>query len=115
MLIWAGPAQLYMGAMRLEITDENHIAEHWTHFENDKAAPGADFVHKNNGTPDDLRATIQAEIDRIRGLHKEGTLPEAVSHTWWPKFAEERKAAMEKAAAEKAAAEEAAKKAEAGA
>lgn len=41
---WAGPAQLYMGAMRLEITDENHIAEHWTHFENDKAAPGADFV-----------------------------------------------------------------------
>ena len=78
-------------------------------------APGADFVHKNNGTPDELRATIQAEIDRIRELHKEGTLPEAVSHTWWPKFAEERKAAMEKAAAEKAAAEEAAKKAEAGA
>jgi len=68
-------------------------------------APGADFVHKNNGTPDELRATIQAEIDRIRALHAEGTLPEAVSHTWWPKFAEERKAAMEKAAAEKAAAE----------
>lgn len=75
-------------------------------------APGADFIYKNNGTADELRATVQAELDRIRGAFAAGTLAEAVSHTWYPPFAEQRKAAMEKAAAEKAAAEEAAKKAE---
>ncbi len=59
-------------------------------------APGADWVHFNNGTREELTAAVNAELGRIRDLHAKGELPESVFKSWWEPFIAKRRAEMEK-------------------
>lgn len=54
-------------------------------------APGADFVYKNNGTLDELRAAVNAELDRLIALKKLGEPIESKFHSWWADFLEKNK------------------------
>lgn len=45
-------------------------------------APAADFVIHNDGSLDDLRASIRAEFERIRALKLAGALPPGAYHAW---------------------------------
>jgi hypothetical protein len=55
----------------------------------EQRAPGADWTYKNNGTLDDMRAAVNAELDRLIGLKKAGRLPESVFPGWWESFREQ--------------------------
>ena len=57
----------------------------------ERRAPGADFVYKNNGTLEDLRAAVNAELDRLLALRKAGGQLDSVFGAWWAKFLEENK------------------------
>jgi hypothetical protein len=57
----------------------------------ERRAPGADFVYKNNGSLEDLRTAVNAELDRILALRASGTALESNFHAWWEKFLEENK------------------------
>jgi len=52
----------------------------------EKRAPGADWVYKNNGTMDELRAAVLGELERVRALHREGRLPDSKFDSWWLPF-----------------------------
>ena len=45
-------------------------------------APAADFVIHNDGTLDELKATVQSEFERIRALKRAGSLPPSAYHAW---------------------------------
>lgn len=45
-------------------------------------APAADHVFHNDGSAEDLRAAVQAELTRILALHRAGTLPPSAYHRW---------------------------------
>lgn len=59
-------------------------------------APGADWVYKNNGTMDDLRAAVNAELDRILAVRKSGGKLESKFHAWWAEFLERNKERLAK-------------------
>ena len=46
-------------------------------------APAADFVIHNNGDLDDLRASVTAELARVRALQRAGDLPPSTFLPWW--------------------------------
>lgn len=59
-------------------------------------APGADWVHYNNGTREELEAAVDAELARVKGLYEKGELPPSVFPAWWEPFIERRRAEIEK-------------------
>ena len=59
-------------------------------------APGADWVHYNNGTRDELSAAVDGELARVRELHGTGELAASVFKSWWEPYIEKRRAEMEK-------------------
>ncbi|MGE5594846.1 MAG: hypothetical protein ACM3S1_02285, partial [Hyphomicrobiales bacterium] len=66
-------------------------------------APGADWTYRNNGTMEELRAAVTAELNRIRVLHRKGELPVSVFESWWKPFIEKRRAALKAASGQKLA------------
>ncbi|MCC7364006.1 MAG: dephospho-CoA kinase [Dehalococcoidia bacterium] len=60
-------------------------------------APGADWLHLNNGTLDELRAAIHEELARVRALHTAGQLGESVFDSWWLPIVEQHRERMKKA------------------
>ena len=49
-------------------------------------APGADWVYKNNGTLDDLRTAVNAELDRLLAVRAAGGTVESKFPAWWAEF-----------------------------
>ena len=49
-------------------------------------APGADWVYKNNGTLDDLRTAVNAELDRLLAVRAAGETVESKFPAWWAEF-----------------------------
>ncbi|MDP6606290.1 MAG: dephospho-CoA kinase [Dehalococcoidia bacterium] len=45
-------------------------------------APASDHVFHNDGTLEDLMTEVDAEMERVVGLHKAGTLPKSVWFDW---------------------------------
>lgn len=58
--------------------------------------PGADWVYKNNGTLDDLRAAVNAELDRILAIRQSGSPLTSVFPAWWADFLEKNKERLAK-------------------
>lgn len=54
-------------------------------------APGADFVYKNNGTLDELRGAVNAELDRLLAKRASGEGLASVFGPWWAAFLEKNK------------------------
>jgi len=54
-------------------------------------APGADWVYKNNGTLGELRAAVNAELDRVLAARTPGNKMESKFHAWWAEFLEKNK------------------------
>jgi dephospho-CoA kinase len=54
-------------------------------------APGADWVYKNNGTLDELRTAVNAELDRLLQLRESGEPLPSVFGPWWAAFLEKNK------------------------
>jgi dephospho-CoA kinase len=52
----------------------------------EQRAPGADWTYRNNGTVEELRSAVNAELDRIVALHRAGELPKSVFMAWWEPF-----------------------------
>jgi len=63
----------------------------------EQRAPGADWTYKNNGTLDDMRTVVWAELDRLRALKAKGALPQSVFPGWWETFREQYQKASEAA------------------
>ncbi len=59
-------------------------------------APGADWVYKNNGTLDELREAVNAELDRILAVRKAGGSLESKFPAWWAEFLERNKERLAK-------------------
>lgn len=59
-------------------------------------APGADWVYKNNGTLDELRDAVNAELDRILAVRKSGAELPSVFPPWWADFLEKNKERLAK-------------------
>lgn len=59
-------------------------------------APGADWVYKNNGTLDDLRTAVNAELDRILAIRQSGSPLTSVFPAWWADFLEKNKERLAK-------------------
>lgn len=59
-------------------------------------APGADWVYKNNGTLDELREAVNAELDRILAMRKAGGALESKFPAWWAEFLERNKERLAK-------------------
>lgn len=59
-------------------------------------APGADWVYKNNGSLDELRSAVDAELDRILAVRKAGGALESKFHSWWAEFLERNKERLAK-------------------
>jgi dephospho-CoA kinase len=59
-------------------------------------APGADWVYKNNGSLDELRAAVNAELDRILAVRKAGGKVESKFPAWWAEFLERNKERLAK-------------------
>lgn len=57
----------------------------------ERRVPGADFVYKNNGTLDELRGAVNAELDRILAIRAADGALESNFHAWWAKFLEDNK------------------------
>lgn len=51
-------------------------------------APGADWVYRNNGTLEELRAAVYAELERILALRAAGNRLESKFPAWWAAFLE---------------------------
>jgi dephospho-CoA kinase len=68
----------------------------------EQRAPGADWTYKNNGTLDEMRAAVNAELDRLIALKAKGELPESVFNGWWEAYREQYRKSAE-AAGQKAA------------
>ena len=49
-------------------------------------APGADWVYRNNGTLDDLRTAVNAELDRLLAVRATGGKVESKFPAWWADF-----------------------------
>lgn len=62
-------------------------------------APGADWVYKNNGSLDDLRTAVNAELDRILAVRKSGGALESKFPAWWAVFLERNKERLAKSGA----------------
>ncbi|MBE0611854.1 MAG: dephospho-CoA kinase [Dehalococcoidia bacterium] len=59
-------------------------------------APGADWVYRNNGTMEDLRDAVNAELDRILAARKAGGTLESKFPAWWAEFLERNKERLAK-------------------
>jgi dephospho-CoA kinase len=59
-------------------------------------APGADWVYKNNGTLEDLRNAVNAELDRILAARAAGQPLESKFPAWWAEFLEKNKERLAK-------------------
>lgn len=49
-------------------------------------APGADWVYKNNGTLDEMRDAVHAELDRVLAVRVDGGTVESRFPAWWAEF-----------------------------
>lgn len=63
----------------------------------EQRAPGADWTFKNTGSLDELERAVNAELDRIVGLHRTGSLPPSVFEPWWQDFIAKNRRAVEAA------------------
>jgi dephospho-CoA kinase len=63
----------------------------------DQRAPGADWTYMNNGTVEELRGAVNAELDRIVSLHAAGELPKSVFMAWWEPFLKQGREALKAA------------------
>jgi len=61
--------------------------------------PGSDRLFMNNGTLEDLQASIDRAVPETMAMFKAGTLPKSRWHAWWESTAPEREAAAEAAKA----------------
>jgi dephospho-CoA kinase len=52
----------------------------------EQRAPGADWTFMNNGSVEELRTAVNAELERIVPLHRSGELPKSVFMAWWEPF-----------------------------
>ncbi len=59
-------------------------------------APGADWVYKNNGSLDELREAVNAELGRVLEARKDGTPLESKFPAWWAEFLEKNKERLAK-------------------
>jgi hypothetical protein len=59
-------------------------------------APGADWVYKNNGTMEDLRDAVNAELDPLLALRAAGGKVESKFPVWWAEFLERNKERLAK-------------------
>jgi len=66
--------------------------------------PASDRLFMNNGTLEDLQASIDRAVPETMAMFKAGTLPKSRWHAWWESTAPEREAAAQ-AAKEQAEAE----------
>jgi dephospho-CoA kinase len=58
----------------------------------EERAGGADWIYLNSGSRDELVAAVDEEFERVRALHRAGSLPASAFDTWWgPYIAENRK------------------------
>ncbi|MCK9518772.1 MAG: dephospho-CoA kinase [Dehalococcoidia bacterium] len=62
----------------------------------ERRAPGADWVYKNNGSIEELREAVLAELARIRAAHSAGKLPESNFEPWWQAFVTENRENLKK-------------------
>jgi dephospho-CoA kinase len=53
---------------------------------------GADWVYINDGSTEDLRTAVVAELERIRAIHRVGQALESVFPAWWDQLVDDRKA-----------------------
>jgi dephospho-CoA kinase len=51
-------------------------------------APGADWVYRNNGTPEELREAVYGELDRLLAKRAAGEPLESNFPAWWAAFLE---------------------------
>jgi len=49
----------------------------------EQRAPGSDWTYLNNGTREELETAVNAELDRIVALKKEGKLKRSAFGPWW--------------------------------
>jgi dephospho-CoA kinase len=54
----------------------------------EERAPGADWTYRNNGSREDLAAAVNAELNRVVALHRDGQVPVSVFGPWWAEFLE---------------------------
>jgi len=59
-------------------------------------APGADWVYRNNGTMDELRDAVSAELERILAVREAGGTVESKFPAWWTAFLERNKERLAK-------------------
>jgi dephospho-CoA kinase len=52
-------------------------------------APAADFVLHNDGSAEELRRAVRAELNRVLALHRAGVLPPTAYHRWRAQQAKE--------------------------
>jgi dephospho-CoA kinase len=57
----------------------------------EERAPGADWSYRNNGSWEELAATVNAELDRVLALHRAGGLQTSAFGQWWAEFLEKNK------------------------
>lgn len=63
----------------------------------EQRAPGSDWTYKNNGSRDELRTAVHAELARIVALHRAGALARSVFHPWWADYLEKNREAIKAA------------------
>lgn len=59
-------------------------------------APGADWVYRNNGTLEDFRHAVNAELDRILAVRGAGNELSSAFPAWWADFLEKNKERLAK-------------------
>jgi dephospho-CoA kinase len=60
----------------------------------EQRAPGADWAYRNNGSLEELKAAVDAELDRVLALHRTGSLAPSVFEPWWKELIEKNRAAI---------------------
>lgn len=66
----------------------------------ERRAPGADWIYLNNGSIEELRDAVAAELERIKRLHAAGQLPPSVFDSWWLPMAAEHRALLKRSGVE---------------
>jgi hypothetical protein len=59
-------------------------------------APGADWVYRNNGTLEELREAVYAELDRLLAKRAAGEALESKFPAWWAEFLERNRERLQK-------------------
>lgn len=66
----------------------------------ERRAPGVDWIYLNNGSREDLREAVTAELGRIRELHQAGELGPSAFDSWWQPMVAEHRALLKRSGVE---------------